>query len=163
MLHNLRRVEAGLRGENLGEDLKVWKHGEGLDGGVPGSAMVLDDDDDGVGLAKGDANASEEHVYYGDRALLRGKLRVGETMEGEWQDKSEFERQQEVVQGDVGKRHNAVERGVEGDGGGNVPHVQALWSPEDRPTRRNEKKERKKKEQKEREAQRQKRKDAEQG
>lgn len=163
MLHNLRRVEAGLRGENLGEDLKVWKHGEGLDGGVPGSAMVLDDDDDGVGLAKGDANASEEHVYYGDRALLRGKLRVGETMEGEWQDKLEFERQQEVVQGDVGKRNNAVERGVEENGGGNVPRVKSTFRPEDKGARKHAKKERRKKERKEVEAQRQKEKDAEQG
>ena len=67
------------------------------------------------------------------------------------------------MQGDVGKRNNAVERGVEEDGGGNVPRVKSTLGPEDKNARKNAKKERRKQEQREREAQKQREKDAEQG
>lgn len=66
VLHNLRRVEAGLRGENLGEDLTVRKN-EGDDGVLSGSTIMPNDD--GVGLDKQDANASE-YVNESDTALL---------------------------------------------------------------------------------------------
>ena len=62
-------------------------------------------------------------------------------MEGEWQDKEEFEREQEVVQGDIGKRDNAVDDGFEEEEGV-VPRVKATWGPQDREARKRAKKER---------------------
>lgn len=143
VLHNLRRVEAGLRGENLGEDLTLRKDGGD---GVPGlmTMMMRATDGDGGGGDGGSGSQEQE----GDG--------------GEWQDKAEFERQQEVVQGDIGKRDSAVEGGL-GDEGGEVPHVKSTWGPGDRDAKRKAKKERRKKHQMEEAARRQREKDAEQG
>lgn len=137
VLHNLRRVEAGLRGENLGEDLAFENHGgHGLpelphDGVVQGAGV-------GAREASGNVNGEVE-------------------MEGQWQDKGEFEREQEVIQGDM-----AVDGGVEQEGG-EVPKVRATWG--DVETRKEAKKEAKKrrrsKERKAREAKRKREKDAE--
>lgn len=136
-------MEAGLRGENLGEDLTLRKDGGD---GVPGlmTMMMRATDGDGGGGDGGSGSQEQE----GDG--------------GEWQDKAEFERQQEVVQGDIGKRDSAVEGGL-GDEGGEVPHVKSTWGPGDRDAKRKAKKERRKKHQMEEAARRQREKDAEQG
>ncbi len=138
VLHNLRRVEAGLRGENLGEDLTFQKYGgDGLPELMP------------TGIAE-DAG---DHIY---------EEQGGVEMEGEWQDKAEFERQQEVVQGDVGKRDNAADGGFEAEGG-DVPRVIATWGSKDREARKKAKKERTKKSQIENMARKQREKNAEKG
>lgn len=125
VLHNLRRVEAGLRGENLGEDLTFQKYGgDGLPELMP----------DGV------VEGAGEDVHQGSSYDEQGGLE----MESEWQDKAEFERQQEVVQGDIGKRDNAVDGGFEEDGAV-VPRVKATWGPEDKEARKKAKRERLKK------------------
>ena len=124
VLHNLRRVEAGLRGENLGEDLTFQKYGgEGLPELMPNGVVM----DTGDHMPR--SSSSKEQEYVG--------------MEGEWQDKAEFERQQEVVQGDIGKRNNAVV-GSCGEEGGSVPRVKATWGPEDKEAKKKAKKEKKK-------------------
>ncbi|CAF9910466.1 MAG: hypothetical protein ALECFALPRED_006604 [Alectoria fallacina] len=122
VLHNLRRVEAGLRGENLGEDSIFQKYGgDGLPELMP----------DGV---------AEDAGGRGHRGSLDNEQGDVE-MEGEWQDKEEFEREQEVVQGDIGKRDNAVDDGFEEEEGV-VPRVKATWGPQDREARKRAKKER---------------------
>ena len=144
MLHNLRRVEAGLRGENLGEDLTFRKYeGDELPELMP----------NGVAEDVGD------NGYWGSTSY-KEKGGAAE-MEGEWQDKAEFERQQEVVQGEVGRRNNAVEGGFEEEGG-IVPRVKATWDSGDKDAKRKAKKERRKKLQAEAEAQRRREKNAEQ-
>lgn len=124
VLHNLRRVEAGLRGENLGEDLTFQKDG----GDVLSESMPNGVDEDIGDLDFGG------HVSGGQGDV---------EMEGEWQDRAEFERQQEVVQGDIGKRDNAVDGGYEEEGGF-VPRVKATWGPEDKEAKKKAKKERNK-------------------
>lgn len=62
-------------------------------------------------------------------------------MEGEWQDKEEYEREQEIVQGEIGERHNA-----EGDfeqEGGEVPRLRAAKDKREVEDRKKAKKERK--------------------
>lgn len=86
VLHNLRRVEAGLKGEHLGADLTFEKHGgEALPGMMDENAV---------------ARASEVPVG--------GLQREGKDLDGGWQDKEEFGREQGSVQGELGKRDNAV-------------------------------------------------------
>ena len=136
MLHNLRRVEAGLRGQNLGEDLTVRKYGG--DDGLPGLMP------DGV------AERAGEEIDRGPS----DEGQAGVEMGGGWQDKAEFERQQDVMQGDVGKRDNAVDGGLEEEGGV-VPRVKATWGPEDKVAKRKAKKERLKKSRMEKAAQKQ--------
>lgn len=141
VLHNLRRVEAGLRGENLGEDLTLQKYGgEGLPELMP-NGVVKDTSD----YITGDSSPKEQ----GD-----------EEMEGEWQDKAEFERQQEVVQGDIGKRNNAVVGSFEEEGGF-VPQVKTTWGSGDKEARKKAKKRDRKTWQAENEARRQREKAAE--
>ncbi|CAF9915476.1 hypothetical protein IMSHALPRED_002617 [Imshaugia aleurites] len=140
VLHNLRRVEAGLRGENLGDDATFRKYGGD---GLPG-------------LVVGNGAADEEEARRG----WRGEGEAGQGAEGEWQDKAEFERQQEVVQGDVGERDNGVDGGFEEEGGV-VPRVKSTWDPGDTDARKKAKKERRKKTNKEKAAKKQREKDAE--
>lgn len=66
-------------------------------------------------------------------------------VEGEWQDKEEFEREQELVEGDIGDRDNAVEGGFEEEGG-KVPMVKTIStkSMKEKEERKKAKKERKK-------------------
>ena len=143
VLHNLRRVEGGIRGENLGEDLTFRKYGgDGLPELKP----------------NGIAEDASEHIHWDASYKEGGNV----DMEGEWQDKAEFERQQEVVQGDIGKRDNTVDGGFEEEGS-SVPRVITTWGPEDKDAKKKAKKERIKKYQKERAAQKQKEKDAERG
>ena len=91
VLHNLKRVEAGLRGEHLAADLTFEKFGgEGLPGLMPNGG-VMGSGKDAVGGAK------------------EGSLNLGK--EGGWQDKEEFEREQEVVQGSLGIGRMVLMRG----------------------------------------------------
>lgn len=143
VLHNLRRVEAGLRGEDLGEDLTFQKYGgDGLPELMP-NGVAEDADNDA----------------FGD---LLSKEQEDVEMQGEWQDKAEFERQQGVVQGDIGKRDNAVDGGFEEDGAV-VPRVKATWGPGDKEAKKKAKKERTKRHQMEKAAREQRERDAEQG
>lgn len=144
VLHNLRRVEAGLRGENLGEDLTFRKYGGD---GLPDL------------MANGVAQDVGEYGSWGSSYKEQG---AATGMEGEWQDKAEFERQQEVVQGEIGKRDNAVDGGFD-DEGGIVPRVKATWDSGDKEAKKKAKKERRKRLQAESEAQRWREKNAEQG
>lgn len=65
-------------------------------------------------------------------------------MEGEWQDKEEYEREQDIVQGDIGDRNNAEGEFV-GEGG-RVPKVRAVKGKDIIEDRRKAKKERRLKE-----------------
>ena len=77
--HNLNRVSAGLAGENLGADLSLAQFGGD---GLPAFQQPSQD--------KVGAEQSESMGVTG------------------WQDKAEFEREQEVVEGEIGSRGNAV-------------------------------------------------------
>ncbi len=143
VLHNLRRVEAGLRGENLGDDFTFRKYGGD---GLPEL------------MTNGVAEDANEHLHLDPSSTEQGDVE----MEGEWQDKAEFERQQEVVQGEIGKRDNAADKGFKE--GGHVPRVKTTWGPgEDKEARKKAKKEKKKQFQKEKHAQIRREKDAEKG
>ncbi len=90
VLHNLKRVEAGLKGEQLGADLTFERHGgQGLPGLMPTQNDFRNLTNGGVS----EAPASSEGVGEG------------------WQDKIVFEREQEVVQGEIGKRDHAADGG----------------------------------------------------
>ncbi|KAL2057229.1 hypothetical protein ABVK25_002282 [Lepraria finkii] len=81
-------------------------------------------------------------------------------MEGEWQDKEEFEREQEIVQGELGNREDGVDGGFEEEGG-QVPRVRATKSSNEIEERKKLKKERRIRERKNLEAKRKREKDAE--
>ncbi|KAL8713497.1 MAG: hypothetical protein Q9220_002359 [cf. Caloplaca sp. 1 TL-2023] len=85
VLHNLERIEAGLRGEHLAADLsfKIFG-GEGLPTLTDTKARNHTDDEAGI----------EE---------------TGPDLEMDWQDKEEYEREQTVDQGEVGTRNNVLE------------------------------------------------------
>lgn len=121
-IHNLRRVEAGLRGERLGTDLSLaelsaetginYMHTSQAESMVAADAGGGGDDDlDGGGETHGD---------------------------GEWQDMDSYRRDQDVMEGELGKRNNALEDG------GTVPR---LTDPKvDKELRKRLKKERRKEE-----------------
>ena len=124
-------MEAGLRGENLGDDLtfrrdEKWDEEGDEKGGEGGPELMV--------LPDGVAEEVGEHSFGG-----RGDGEPG--VDDGWQDKAEFERQQEVVQGDVGKRDNAVDGGFEEEGAV-IPHVKTAWLPGDKEARKKAKKER---------------------
>ncbi|KAM0795487.1 hypothetical protein BDR22DRAFT_976943 [Usnea florida] len=145
VLHNLRRVEAGLRGENLGDDLSFRRDGEEDErGGEGGAEMRV--------LPNGGAEEVGEYSFEG-----QGDMEPG--VDGGWQDKAEFERQQDVLQGDVGKRDNAVDGGFEE--GAVIPQVKSTWLPGDKEARKKAKKERQRIERLERIAKQQRERDAE--
>lgn len=127
VLHNLKRVEAGLRGEHLGADLSFSRFGgEGL--------PQLQDGKDGLkptnrtNLATGaDVNGQVLDVDM-------------ENVEEGWQDKSDFEREQEITQGEAGQRMPKV---VDGE----VPNVmesKSTGNKEDRKRRKQERRMREK-------------------
>lgn len=119
VLHNLKRVEAGLRGEHLAADLTFKEFGrDGLpdlmtDGGLEG-------------VRTGGKEGTEEKT---------------------WQDKGEFEREQDVVQGELGPRGMGVEGGERADG--MVPQVKETSMSQDKKERKERKKARRKQSQKE--------------
>ena len=125
VLHNLKRVEAGLKGERLGADPPIGKHGaQGLPGLMPLSNGRADSFPEGSGDALGNSAGAEEV----------------------WQDKAEFDRQQEIVQGEIGQRDNAP-----GEGGNvhGVPKVEATKTTADKAIRRLKKAERRRQERRE--------------
>ncbi|KAL8954068.1 MAG: hypothetical protein Q9222_000125 [Ikaeria aurantiellina] len=84
VLHNLKRIEAGLRGEHLAADLSFKSLGaEGLP-----SLMS----------SKTRSNAKDE---------VRTEERE-QDLEADWQDKEEYEREQAIEQGEVGARNNVL-------------------------------------------------------
>ena len=122
VLHNLKRVEAGLRGEHLGADLSFAKFGgEGLPGLQVGR-------DEAVITMHGTSLGKEAA---GDGEDLDVNMEDGQ--DG-WQDKSEFEREQEVTQGEIGKRRPSV---MEGE----VPNVMESESTGNKEARKRRKKE----------------------
>ena len=123
VLHTLKRVEAGLRGEHLAADLAFEKFdGDALPEPIFGNA--------GNPVPTVEGSQMKQHTG---------------AVEGEWQDKEEFEREQELVEGDIGDRANAVEGGFEEEGG-KVPMVKAIStkSLKEKEERKNAKHERKK-------------------
>ena len=86
-IHNLKRIEAGLRGETLAPTLD-------LDGGYGRAVKVAKGMDDGVDVGVGAGEADTMHV------------------EG-WQDLDEYQREQESEEGDVGDTQTGVAQ--EGD------------------------------------------------
>ena len=140
VLHNLKRVEAGLRGEHLAADLTFEKlGGKGLPDLMPNVGVLETGQEAASGAKKGQPNLD---------------------MEGEWQDKEEFEREQEVVQGELGNRENGVDGGFEEEGG-QVPRVRATKSSNEIEERKKLKKERRIRERKTLEAKRKREKDVE--
>lgn len=89
-LHNLRRIEAGLRGDNLGADLTFSKFG-------------------GEGLPDLHARAPGPISGTGRRGEFNGEKGAAE--EEGWQDREEFEREQEVVVGGGGRGEEMMKRG----------------------------------------------------
>ncbi|MCJ1373449.1 hypothetical protein MMC20_004677 [Loxospora ochrophaea] len=126
VLHNLKRVEVGLRGENLGADLSFAKFGgEGL----PDLQLV-----NGNGVGPNEQHAVEFEVQ-------------GTSMDtgpNGWQDPTEFEREQEITQGEIGRRNRAANR--TSMNAGDVPSVVETKTSGDREERKRRKKERRKEE-----------------
>ncbi len=119
VLHNLKRVEAGLRGEHLAADLTFKEFGgEGLP-----DLMI---DRRGEGVETGGKEGGEEET---------------------WQDKGDFEREQDIVQGELGPRGNGVEGGEGADG--MVPRVKETLTSGDKKERKERKRGRRKQLQKE--------------
>ncbi|KAI4135062.1 MAG: hypothetical protein LQ347_000987 [Umbilicaria vellea] len=127
VLHNLKRVEAGLGGEHLGADLSFSKFGgEGLP-----------DIQFGENGMKSTNRTSSAKGADADGQALDADM---EDVEEGWQDKSEFEREQNVTQGEVGQRMPNV---VDGE----VPNViesKSTGNKQDRKRRKKEKRMREK-------------------
>ncbi|KAL8908839.1 MAG: hypothetical protein Q9207_000565 [Kuettlingeria erythrocarpa] len=96
VLHNLRRVEAGLQGEHLAADLSFTNFGEE---GLPNltNDVLMKDEVDG-----------ERRNAHTEKDLETG-----------WQDKEEYEREQAIEQGELGARSNASGDTTLGKGHGN--------------------------------------------
>lgn len=122
VLHNLKRVEAGLRGEHLGADLSFSKFGgEGLPQLQAGKNGMRPTDRTNLGKGA-DVDGRDLDVDM-------------ENAEEGWQDRSEFEREQEVTQGEVGQR---IPNFVEGE----VPNVMESKSTGNKEDRKKRKRER---------------------
>ncbi|KAL8749640.1 MAG: hypothetical protein Q9199_007561 [Rusavskia elegans] len=139
VLHNLKRVEAGLRGEHLAADLTFKNFGgEGL------PALMSDQ-------VPNTGTETEEGKGEADQGIAQG-----------WQDKAEYEREQAVEQGEVGPRSNALERSAlnrrPGNEGWEIPAVENAGgaSTLDKDERKRKKKEKRDQRKKAAEAQRQK-------
>ncbi|KAI4160514.1 MAG: hypothetical protein L6R39_000220 [Caloplaca ligustica] len=137
VLHNLKRVEAGLRGELLAADLSFKRFdGEGLTTLTNGAATD--------GQAEGE----------------RSKADREDNQQADWQDKEEYEREQAVEQGEVGSRKNVLGEldslQLLGSNPGEVPAVKAAGSASkmDKEARKLAKKEKRKREKRERERER---------
>ncbi|MCJ1386728.1 hypothetical protein MMC17_009854 [Xylographa soralifera] len=90
-LHHLQRVQAGLRGEHLSVEPLVDKHDY---------ERLPDNQTEGDGSAQNKLTALPQ-----GEAARSGNVNMG--VEG-WQDKTEFERQQDITQGEVGDRLQGV-------------------------------------------------------
>ena len=126
VLHNLKRVEAGLRGEHLGADLSLAEFG-------------------GDGLLDVQARANEATT---SPKTSRGA--GGDEIDGgDWQDKEDFEREQDVEQGEIGERSQRANTEQT-----EVPRVENTALGKDkkeREARKSRKRERRKQEQREKE------------
>ena len=113
VLHNVQRVEAGLKGEQLTTELAWDEHAEG--------------EPSGTELASQD--------------LFRGANHSLATNHDGWQDKAEFDREQDIDQGEMGDRDNLV--GYQGDGV-RIPNVwvEGTKSATEKDARKRKKKER---------------------
>ncbi|KAL9119941.1 MAG: hypothetical protein Q9187_003506 [Circinaria calcarea] len=130
VLHNLKRVEAGLKGEHLGTDLSFAQFGgEGL----PDLQVEL--------------NRNNSASVKGQDVDPDGQGADGEVG---WQDKGEFEREQEITEGEIGERSQAVVQGSKEVL--NVPRVEKALTTGDKAERKRRKHE-KRKEQKQRDEQ----------
>ncbi len=140
VLHNLKRVEAGLKGEQLGADLTFEKFGgEGLP-----DLMV-------------------DHAFSEPSGILVGRperQRQEQELEGEWQDKEDFERQQDVMRGKIGQRDNALNGDSRGESG-EIPRIQTTKSTGEIDARKEAKKDRSRKIRLAREAERNRERDVE--
>ncbi|KAL8914627.1 MAG: hypothetical protein Q9171_000808 [Xanthocarpia ochracea] len=137
VLHNLKRVEAGLRGEHLAADLTFKDFGgEGL------PAFTRD-------KIRNNGTETEESKAQADQAPAQG-----------WQDKAEYEREQEVEQGELGLTGTALETPILntrlGHEGGKIPTVENPQgtSTVDRDERKRQKKEKRDQRKRETESQR---------
>jgi len=133
ILHNLKRMEAGLRGEHLSADLDFLKGAE-------------DDREKRVG-----SEAAAVTVMGASKSGVDG-LRNMEIEEDGWQDKAEFEREQDTAVGEVDERAEAIVVDAEEDV--NVPAVKTSKSTADKDARKQKKKEKRMKEKRETEERR---------
>lgn len=151
VLHNLRRVEAGLRGEYLGAGAEVGFRRGLLEGENEGG------EDDERRLSTSLRNGGVREANTAAAASTRGGLEEGEG-EFEWQDREEFEREQVVVGGGaLGEKEMEVERRDREVDEVEVPRVKETKSSGDKEERKRRKKEKRKKEKKEAEIKRQQR------
>ena len=124
ILHNLKRVEAGLRGEHLGADPAF---GSFVEEGLPdlqvnptGEVLTI------APISMNTVNGKEQNVDDGM----------------DWQDKTEFEREQGLTVGEVGDRIPApviLEEDVE------IPRIQETTSTGNKEERKRKKKEKRRK------------------
>jgi len=123
ILHNLKRVEAGLRGEHLSADPEFDK--------------TPDDDQANIDVdTTGDALATTTMTTAnGDGAVDNADM----GQEG-WQDKAEFEHEQGVLLGEVGERAEAIPVVPKEDV--KVPKIQETMTTVDKKDRKKQKKER---------------------
>ena len=127
VLHNLKRVEAGLRGEHLGADLSLAQFGgEGV--------SELQGVTDGETVGPSTARAVD----------LEGQGPEADMGQDGWKDKLEFEREQEDTVGEVGDRSQAV--AILSGEDEEVPQVKGTATSVDKEARRQRKKERRRKE-----------------
>ncbi|KAL8706458.1 MAG: hypothetical protein Q9201_000513 [Fulgogasparrea decipioides] len=133
VLHNLKRVEAGLRGEHLSADLTFKNFG-------------------GEGLPDLLTNGVSNRPREGEES----QNRTGQNFEEDWQDKDEYEREQAIVQGELEERNNALEDrshgGHLGNEYGDIPDVKHTGLKAENNARKLKKKQRRKQERKDREA-----------
>ena len=123
ILHNLKRVEAGLRGEHLGADLSFEEYGgEGLLG------LQVNGGDKGDGPKNNQMDPTRN-------------VAVAEAGSDDWQDKAEFEVQQglEGIE-DLTEQPAVVKQSRED---GRIARVQAAITPGDKELRKKKKEKRK--------------------
>ncbi|MCJ1276237.1 hypothetical protein MMC21_004042 [Puttea exsequens] len=134
VIHNLRRVEAGLRGQHLAPEEKdsLGVEDEARDGQTEMGMQVVGDTE--------------------SQPVLE--------MDGQWQDKEEYEREQDVMDGDIGSRGRTLDGKTE-EQGGEVPSVKVSRSKLEKNSRKEDKKQRRKEAKRRRHEQLQREKDAE--
>nr|XP_023926531.1 uncharacterized protein LOC112037951 [Quercus suber] len=124
VIHHLRRIAAGLRGENLAAETEeeLAQFSGGLLGGAAETALLEGDD------ARMDVSVEkhgnrqkrkgDEIEEWAERASDAGGFADKE----QWQDKQEYERQQEILDGEVGERGGTDARS-DGNGVAAAPPV----------------------------------------
>ena len=123
ILHNLKRVEAGLRGEHLSAD--------------PEFAKLADGDPADMGV---DATADGLATTAMTTANGDGIVDNADMGQEGWQDKAEFEHEQIITVGDVGERTEAIPVVPKEDV--KVPKIQETMATGDKKYRKKQKKER---------------------